>query len=789
MKAPRISFTLQVFASLLAGILCGLFFGEAAQVLAPFGTIFIGLMQVTIIPSVVIFIITGIGSIGHEDAKKFLLTVAAVLLLIWFLGVLIFFYMQFAFPDVQNPALFSTTQSAVTDEIDMIDLFIPSNPFSSLAEGLLPAIVLFCILLGFALIGDVKNRPFVDMLQSLSAAFSKITRWMMMIVPLGIFAITASTFGTITFTQFLEIQVYLITTIVISVLLVLLVLPLLTYSLTPFGFREILSAANKGVLMGFSTSHVFITMPLLTEGVASLFKGLRHGKEVPAAGEAIVPGEGAVTTEEETRTRKGEAATGGERSRTSGGEALGPDEGPCPSHREAVTIEEKAKAYSGVLIPLTYTIPSLGVFIVLLFVLFTAWFYGDPFGIREQTFLALAGVPSLFGSPKLSLQFILELMRLPADAMQLYLISNPFHVYFASALTCMSMFSLSAIVTAFLTGLGGLRAKRALISLVIVIVVLSAAVVGLRLGFTSLLGDSPEGGETVLNMKMPPEVSGREIETTIYQHYSDVSPHHDTFPAEESLLRRIKTRDLLRVGYNPDMMPLAYFNRDGDLVGYDIHMAYDLARTLNVSRIEFIPVDRETFLDRVNNGSCDIVMSGVVLVPGISDEARFTSPYLDLHLAFVTRDDRKDEFEQWDEVVKKKDLVIGIADTSAYYQTAIRLFPNATFIPLESPEQFFNQTEAEALLTTAEVGTAMTLLHPFYDVAILQPSDIYQIPCVYVVSRDCDDASLMFLNYWLEMEEKYGSLDKKYRYWVLGEDKEHQPPRWSVIRDVLHWIE
>src|SRR5690606_15891356 len=101
--------------------------------------------------------------------------------------------------------------------------------------------------------------------------------------------------------------------------------------------------------------------------------------------------------------------------------------------------------------------------------------------IREQAYLALVGVPSLFGSAKLSLKFILDLMRLPADAMQLYLISNPFHVYFTSALTCMSMFSLSTIVTVFLTGLGGLRVRRALISLIIVIVVLSAAVLGLRL--------------------------------------------------------------------------------------------------------------------------------------------------------------------------------------------------------------------------------------------------------------------------------------------------------------------
>ncbi|MDD1709010.1 MAG: transporter substrate-binding domain-containing protein, partial [Methanoregulaceae archaeon] len=425
----------------------------------------------------------------------------------------------------------------------------------------------------------------------------------------------------------------------------------------------------------------------------------------------------------------------------------------------------------------------------------TAWFYGNPFGIQEQAYLALVGVPSLFGSPKLSLQFILEQMRLPADALQLYLISNPFHVYFASALTCMSMFALSAICTAFLTGIGSLRMKRALMSIVITVIVLSATVVGLNAGFTSLLGDSSQEDETILNLKMPVDVTGKRVdqalETTVYRNFSDVPLVPDTSRAREnvSLFKEIKSRDVLRVGYNPDTMPLGYFNKEGDLVGYDIHMAYDLARTLNVSRIEFIPLDQGTLFDRVNNGSCDIAMAGVVLVPGIMEEARFTSPYLDLHLAFVTRDDRKNDFEQLEDVAQMKGLKIAIATDSEYYQTVSTLFPEATLISIDHPEQFFNQTEADVLLTTAEVGTAMTLLHPFYDVAILQPSDTYKTTCVYVVSRNCDDASLMFINYWLDMEAKYGSLDKKYQYWVLGKDTGNTTQRWSIIRDVLHWIE
>jgi Na+/H+-dicarboxylate symporter len=106
------------------------------------------------------------------------------------------------------------------------------------------------------------------------------------------------------------------------------------YCLTPLGYREILSAANKGVLLGFSTSHVFITLPLLSEGVANLFKEPR--------------------------------------------------------------IEEKARSYSGILVPLAYSFPSLGAFVILLFVLFAAWFYNDPLKLEDQVFLAMVGVPSIF---------------------------------------------------------------------------------------------------------------------------------------------------------------------------------------------------------------------------------------------------------------------------------------------------------------------------------------------------------------------------------------------------------
>lgn len=733
MKVPNLSFAVKVFISIFAGVICGLFFGEKTQILEPIGTIFIKLMQITVLPLIIIFIISGLGSINRDDAKEFLKKIVSIVLLIWFLGIIAFYSMQFAFPNIPNTSFFSISQIAETPPLDLIDLFIPSNPFHSLSEGLMPAIVLFCLLLGFVLIGDERNKQFVDGLKALSAPLYKVTGLLIKIAPVGIFAITANTIGNITLQQLLQIQVFFVSTVVISVILVLVVLPLLVYSLTPFGYREILSAASKGVILGFSTAQGIITLPLLVEGVTNLFK--------------------------EPRT------------------------------------EEKARSYSGILVPIVSTLPTLGAFSALLFILFAGWFYNDPLALKNQIELAIIGIPSLFGSSTLAVQFLLETMTLPADALQIYQISHSFHVYFTTALFCMTVFSISIICTAFLTGCGGLRLKRALLSIAIVIVILSSAILGLGLGYSSMLNDSSQGSQTLLSMKMPLDATGERVdqtlETKVYHNYSDVPLVRDTSRAVEngSLLLQIKSRNVLRVGYDPARIPLAYFNKDGELVGYDIQMAYDLARTLNVSRIEFIPVDQETFLDRVNNGSCDIVMAGVVLVPGILEDARFTSPYLDLHLAFVVRDDRKNDFVQLQDVAQMEDLKIAIAADSEYYQTVSTLFPRATLIPIDHPEQFFNQTEADVFLTTAEVGTAMTLLHPFYDVVILQPADTYKISCVYVVSRNCDDASLMFINYWLDMEEKYGSLDKKYDYWVLGKDTGNTMQRWSVIRDVLHWIE
>jgi ABC-type amino acid transport substrate-binding protein len=52
-----------------------------------------------------------------------------------------------------------------------------------------------------------------------------------------------------------------------------------------------------------------------------------------------------------------------------------------------------------------------------------------------------------------------------------------------------------------------------------------------------------------------------------------------------------------------------------------------------------------------------------------------------------------------------------------------------------------------------------------------------------------DQAWGTFVNAWIEMKRRDGTLDTLYHHWILGEAATSTTPRWSVIRNVLHWVD
>lgn len=751
MRLPRLNLTLWILLGFVLGILTGIVFGSLCSSMKPVSEAFIKIWQITILPSVALSLIVGIGSLKRDTAKAIAIKAFLIILLFWVIGVVGYFSFQLAFPPRVAASFFSTQDLAAKTSFNFIDQFIPSNPFLSLSDGIIPATVLFCLFLGFALMLDDGSGPVLSILRSLLRALDRMTHIIAKTFPVGIFVITAVMAGTLTIEGFLELQVFLITLAAAAILLGLVVMPLLVTCFTTFGYRDILAASSRAMLLAFSTGTEFITLPLISEGVEKLFSGRVRDPDSPDGNDADPVGK--------------------------------PEEDPGRGD---------VRSYSEILVPVAYTFPLLGGLVPFLFILFVAWLYKNPLPLMEQLQLVLVGIPSFFGSSKLSVISLLDLMRLPADAFNLYISSGILRQAFVAPLSVISIFSFSTITIALTTNRARFRWKRAILSILVVLLLLVLMIAGLHAGFTALLAGTYHGGDQISQIGLPHDPAGRPLtsvmNTTVYLNREDVPAIVPTDYGRKDEIRQIRERGLLRVGYNRNNVPFAFFNNKGELVGYDVEMAYDLARAMNVSRIEFVPVTGTTLAESLDRGYCDIVMSAVMVNGERLETMKFTDPTVTVHLAFVVPDGKKNEFTKLDDVKKMDGLSVAVYNNTAVVNVARQLLPSATLVPIDSKEEFFEKGRADVLMLPAEEGYTLTLQYPFFDVAIIEPYDTYQMMYAYPVAKDSSESYLLALNYWIRMENDYGMLDKKYDYWVLGKIPEAAEPRWSVVRNVLHWM-
>ena len=41
----------------------------------------------------------------------------------------------------------------------------------------------------------------------------------------------------------------------------------------------------------------------------------------------------------------------------------------------------------------------------------------------------------------------------------------------------------------------------------------------------------------------------------------------------------------------------------------------------------------------------------------------------------------------------------------------------------------------------------------------------------------------------IEVKLRDGTIDDLFGHWILGEEAKKSEPRWSIVRDVLHWVD
>ncbi len=282
----RLSLSSQIFIGLGAGIFLGVVLGELVGWLDVVGNIYIRLLQMTVLPYVTVALIAGLGSLTWSRAGSVLRYCGIFLLLTWVVAFVLILLTPLAFPDREAAAFFSSAMIEARPDIDLIQLYIPDNPFYSMANNLVPAVVLFSICLGAALIFTKNKDRLVDSLKVLTDALGIVTRAVVKLTPLGVFALSASAAGTLSIDELRELQVYLINFVLMCLVAGLWILPGLAALLTGIRYRTIMGASKDVLVTAFATGNVFVVLPMLADCAKQVFD---EGEDTEAIVDLVVP--------------------------------------------------------------------------------------------------------------------------------------------------------------------------------------------------------------------------------------------------------------------------------------------------------------------------------------------------------------------------------------------------------------------------------------------------------------------------------------------------------------------
>jgi Na+/H+-dicarboxylate symporter/ABC-type amino acid transport substrate-binding protein len=375
----------RVITALCLGILTGIFVGEPAGNLEVLGDIYIRLLQMTVLPYVLVSIIGGLGRLDSTMAGSIGLRAVKVILIMWLAVMLTLLLLPIAYPNWQTAGFFSTSMVAEPAVFNFVDLYIPSNIFASLSETVVPAVVLFSLLMGVALIKVKNKETFLTLTTNIGDSLMKVASYVAKLAPLGIFAISASAAGTLAVEELGRLQVFLWVYIIAAGLLAFVLLPLLIHWATPLTYREVMSTAGEAVVTAIATGTVLVVLPMIIERSKALLA--KHNMNC-----------------EETYS----------------------------------TVD--------VLVPTAYSFPSAGSLLGLGFILFSAWYVGSPLGFNDYISFVVMGALTAFGKMAIAVPFLLDFYDLPADQFQLYLLGSVVTGRFATGLAALNGFVVTLLV-------------------------------------------------------------------------------------------------------------------------------------------------------------------------------------------------------------------------------------------------------------------------------------------------------------------------------------------------------
>lgn len=204
----------RVLTALVVAILLGILIGaignasliNIADAIAPIGTLWVNAIRMTVIPLVVSLLITGvasasdvraIGRIGGRTLLVFILLSGSVAVVMIPLAAALFGLLPHtagARPSLPAGAVEAAGQVASSQAQSVngwLTSLVPTNPIAAASNGTMLPLIVFTLLLAVAIArGAPETRtPLIAFFRALGDAMLRLVRWIIMLAPIGVFAL------------------------------------------------------------------------------------------------------------------------------------------------------------------------------------------------------------------------------------------------------------------------------------------------------------------------------------------------------------------------------------------------------------------------------------------------------------------------------------------------------------------------------------------------------------------------------------------------------------------------
>jgi proton glutamate symport protein len=281
-----IALGLAIIAGLITGKDAGLFGITFFSVYELFGTLFLNALKMLIVPLIVSSIIVGIAGIGSSRALgqlggKTLLYYAATSLFAILVGLAVVNGIQPGvdeFGPVKDRIGFSADTSAIEAKVagkgagDVVAIFVrmvPTNIVSAAANGQMLGLIFFSLLFGFFMTKiqeDYAETQF-NFWQGIYETMMRITDWVMVFAPIGVFALVAKVVASTGFDAFMPLLWFFLSVVLALAIHFFLTLPLLLRFVAGVNPLRHYRAMMPALLTSFSTASSSATLPITMECV------------------------------------------------------------------------------------------------------------------------------------------------------------------------------------------------------------------------------------------------------------------------------------------------------------------------------------------------------------------------------------------------------------------------------------------------------------------------------------------------------------------------------------------